>query len=77
LLAAATHFRRRAANFTAAAAPDIFDGAPNFSVATSNAIHPGLERLLFKNLGFLKSLKILKNPKIRFLGFSNLNFLKI
>jgi hypothetical protein len=31
--------RRRAANFTAAAAPDIFDGAPNFSVATGNAIH--------------------------------------
>jgi hypothetical protein len=40
----------------------------------------GLERLLFKNLGFIgfsKNLKILKNPKIRFLGFSNLNFLKI
>jgi hypothetical protein len=31
--------RRRAANFTAAAAPDIFSGAPNFFVATSNAIH--------------------------------------
>jgi hypothetical protein len=40
----------------------------------------GLERLLFKNLGFLGFLKKPKNPeksKIRFLGFSNLNFLKI
>jgi uncharacterized protein Smg (DUF494 family) len=38
-------------------------------------VQPGLERLLFKNLGFLgflENLKILKNPKIRFLGFSNL-----